>query len=103
MLIGFGLVKDPYALHPTHKRMAKVMRIAFDIPHQVVTAALDYISRSTADGEMRIKVRLVQRAIHERQPLNLLWEVEMLPNNGGIYRILLEGGQDEKGVHDNQG
>lgn len=34
---------------------------------------------------------------------NLRWEVESLPNNGGIYRILLEGGQSEKGVHDNQG
>ncbi len=32
---------------------------------------------------------------------NVQWEVEPLPNNGGIYRILLEGGQDE-GVHDNQ-
>ena len=30
------------------------------------------------------------------------WEVESLPNNGGIYRILLEGGDDGKGVHRNQ-
>jgi hypothetical protein len=29
------------------------------------------------------------------------WQVEMLPNNGSIYRMLLEGGQDGKGVHDN--
>ena len=35
--------------------------------------------------------------------LNPRWEVESLPNNGGIYRMLLEGGQDEKGVHNNQG
>jgi hypothetical protein len=33
------------------------------------------------------------------------WQVEMLPNNGGIYRMLLEGGQDGKGkgLHGNQG
>jgi hypothetical protein len=34
---------------------------------------------------------------------NLRWEMESLPNNGGIYRMLLEGGQDGKGVHNNQG
>jgi len=27
------------------------------------------------------------------------WKVESLPNNGGIYRMLLQGGKDE-GVHD---
>lgn len=34
---------------------------------------------------------------------NLHWEVESLPNNGGIYKILLTGGRNEEGVHDNQG
>ena len=34
---------------------------------------------------------------------NLQWEVEALPDNGGIYRILLEGGQHEEGIHYNQG
>lgn len=34
---------------------------------------------------------------------NLRWEVESLPNNGGIYKILLRGGQKEKGSHSNQG
>ena len=33
---------------------------------------------------------------------NVRWEVESLPNNGGIYRILLEGGKNE-GVNNNQG
>ena len=35
------------------------------------------------------------------QPIR--WEFESLPNSGGIYRILLKGGQDEKGFHNNQG
>ena len=30
-------------------------------------------------------------------------ELESLPNNGGIYKILLKGGQDEKGHHHNPG
>ena len=29
------------------------------------------------------------------------WEVESLPDNGGIYRIILKGGQNEKSAHDN--
>jgi len=33
---------------------------------------------------------------------NVHWEVESLPNNGGIYRMLLQGGKNE-GVHNNQG
>lgn len=33
---------------------------------------------------------------------NVRWEVESLPNNGGIYRMLLRGGKNED-VHDNQG
>jgi len=34
---------------------------------------------------------------------NLRWEVESLPNNGGIYRILLKGSQNEKSAHNNSG
>lgn len=33
----------------------------------------------------------------------LRWEIESLPNNGGIYKILLTGDQNEKGFHNNQG
>ena len=29
------------------------------------------------------------------------WEVESLPDNGGIYRIILKGGQNEKSAHNN--
>jgi len=44
---------------------------------------------------LRLKERMAKPEIR--------WEVESLPNNGGVYRILLQGGQDEKGVHHNQG
>ena len=29
------------------------------------------------------------------------WEVESLPDNGGIYRIILKGGQNAKSTHNN--
>ena len=29
------------------------------------------------------------------------WEVESLPDNGGIYRIIMKGGRDEKSAHNN--
>lgn len=34
---------------------------------------------------------------------NIRWEVESLPNNSGIYRMLLQGGknEDDTGVHNN--
>ena len=32
---------------------------------------------------------------------NVRWEVESLPNNGGMYRIILKGGQNEKSAHNN--
>ncbi len=33
---------------------------------------------------------------------NVKWEVESLPNNGGIYRIIMEGGSNEKSFHNSQ-
>ena len=34
---------------------------------------------------------------------NVRWDVETLPDDGGIYRMLLKGGHDEKGIYHNQG
>jgi len=30
------------------------------------------------------------------------WEVESQPDNGAIYRMLMKGGEDAKGVHDRE-
>ena len=35
--------------------------------------------------------------------LSVRWEVEFLPDNGGIYRMLLKGGRSEEGIHHNEG
>jgi hypothetical protein len=48
-----------------------------------------------------ILLAMVRRLKQENQGPDLHWEIESLPNDGGIYRILLEGGRDEDGVHNN--
>jgi hypothetical protein len=53
-------------------------------------------------GLLMISVRLRRRRTQEDGRMDLIWEVEMLPDNGGIYRMLLQGGKNED-VHNNQG
>jgi hypothetical protein len=84
--------------------MSKPMvRAIIEMPSHVAAALLRCFSESTGEQVILIRVRLVRRKVGEDEPLALVWEVEMLPNNGGIYKILLKGGRDEKGVHNNQG
>jgi hypothetical protein len=42
------------------------------------------------------------RGMRNNKPA-IAWDVDSLPNNGGIYEILLRGGRDEKGSNNNQG
>ena len=51
---------------------------------------------------LMIAVRLRRQSKQEHERMDLVWEVEMLPDNGGIYRMLLEGGYGDEGIHDNQ-
>jgi len=48
--------------------------------------------------------RLMERGKNEVAQPELAWEVESHPNNSGIYRMLLRGGQeDEEGHHHSEG
>lgn len=67
------------------------MRVVFDIPTKVAKRLLSYIAEGSTEPEVIVKVRLVHRR-EEPQAPHILWEVEFLPNNSGIYRMLLEGG-----------
>lgn len=67
------------------------MRVIFDIPTKVAKRLLSYIDEGNTEPEVIVKVRLVHRR-EEPQAPQILWEVEFLPNNDGIYRMLLEGG-----------
>jgi hypothetical protein len=67
------------------------MRMIFDIPTKVAERLLGYIAEGSTEPEIVVKVRLVHRR-EEPQAPHVLWEVEFLPNNSGIYRMLLEGG-----------
>lgn len=71
--------------------MATTMRVIFDIPTRVAERLLGYISESSPESEVIVKVRLVQRRGELRSP-HIVWEIEVLPSNGGIYKMLLEGG-----------
>jgi len=69
-----------------------VMRVIFHIPTRVAKGILDYIAEASTEPEVTVKVRLVHKR-GDVQPPHILWEVEFLPNNGGIYKMLLEGGR----------
>lgn len=71
--------------------MITVMRVVLDIPTKFAKAFLDYIAQASTEAEVIVKVRLVYRR-NEQAP-DILWEVEFLANNGGIYKMLLGGGQ----------
>lgn len=68
------------------------MRVILEIPTKFVKAFLDYIAQGSTEPEVVVKVRLVHKR-GDVQPPHILWEVEFLPNNGGIYKMLLEGGR----------
>jgi len=67
------------------------MRIVIELPTKVATAILDYITAGSTQPEVVVKVRLAPKR-DKPQPPRILWEVELLPNNGGVYRKLLQGG-----------
>lgn len=67
------------------------MRIVIDLTTKIAKEILDYIAEGSAEPEVVIKVRLAPKR-GEPQSLPIVWEVEFLPNNGGIYRSLLKGG-----------
>ena len=48
------------------------------------------------EARIQVMVHLRRRPKQTDRPMELVWEVEMLPDNGGIYRSLLEGEQSEK-------
>lgn len=78
--------------------------ITFQMADKDVARLLKHLLGSGAEpGLVLITVRLRRRVRQEDGGMDLIWEVETLPDNGGIYPMLLEGGQDEKGIHNNQG
>jgi len=70
----------------TDKDLAGLLRSLFDLG---------------AEAKVQVMIHLRRRPKQTDRPMNLVWEVEMLPDNGGIYRSLLEGEQSEKDIHNN--
>lgn len=76
--------------------------ITFQMTDKDVARLLRHLLDSGAEPSLMITVRLRRRPKQEDGRMDLIWEVEMLPDNGGIYRTLLEGGYGDEGIHDNQ-
>lgn len=76
--------------------------ITFQMIDKDVARLLRHLLDSGAEPGLMITVRLRRRPKQEDGRMDLIWEVEMLPDNGGIYRTLLEGGYDDEGIHNNQ-
>ena len=70
--------------------------ITFEMADKDVETLLRRLAESSGEPIIWVRVRLAHRARGEHQPISLIWEVEMIPNNGGVYRMLLEGGQHEQ-------
>jgi len=78
--------------------------ITFQMADKDVVRLLSYLLHSGAgSGMLMVDVRFRRQPKQEDGRMDLIWEVDLLPDNGGIYRKLLHGGQGEKGVYDNQG
>ena len=71
----------------TDKDLAGLLRSLFDLG---------------AEAKVQIMVHLRRRPKQTDRPIDLVWDVEMMPDNGGIYRLLLEGHKHE-GAQQNQG
>ena len=67
------------------------MRVIFDIPAKVARGFLYHLADTKTEPEIIVKVRLARQRGEAQSP-DIVWQVEFLPNNGGIYGRLLEGG-----------
>ena len=71
----------------TDKDLAELLRSVFDLG---------------AEAKVQVMVHLRRRPKQPDRPMGLVWDVEMMPDNGGVYRLLLDGGKDG-GSHENHG
>ena len=77
--------------------------ITFQMADKDVARLLRHLLDSSASpGLLMITVRLKRGPRREDGRMDLIWEVQMLPDDGGIYRMLLEGGYGNGGIHNNQ-
>ncbi len=77
--------------------------ITFEIANKDIARLLTCLSESDTESTISVRIRMARRRKGEYGPIELVWQVKFLPDNGGIYRILMEGGQDEKGIYDYKG
>jgi hypothetical protein len=76
--------------------------ITFQVTDKDLAGLLRSLFDPSAEAKVQVMVHFRRRPKRADQTMNLIWEVEMLPDNGGIYRTLLEGDRGQKDIHNNQ-
>ena len=67
--------------------------ITFEMADKDVARLLKHLLDSdTEPSLLAVTVHLRRRGKQEDGRMDLIWEVQILPDDGGIYRMLLEGG-----------
>jgi len=67
--------------------------ITFEMADKDVARLLKHLLDSGAEPSLlAVTVHLRRRPKQEDGRMDLIWEVQILPDDGGIYRMLLEGG-----------
>ena len=66
-----------------------------------ITGLLRSLFDLGAEAKVQVMVHLRRRPKQTDRPMDLVWDVEIMPDNGGIYRLLLERDKGED-THENQ-
>ena len=72
--------------------------VTFQVTDKDLAGLLKSLFDLGTEAKVQVMVHFKRRPKQTDRPMELTWEVEMLPDNGGIYRMLLEGGQNEKDI-----
>lgn len=76
--------------------------VTFQIMDKDLARLLGSLFGLGTEARVEVMVHLRRRPKQTDRPMDLVWDVEMMPDNGSVYRLLLEGSKDE-GSHENQG
>lgn len=107
-LLGFISDNDSVRLVKTMGQLMRRGDLSFWLSPGLVRKLKAFAAERRADsGEGLLKVDDTLFVLWLQQggsiEPELKWEKESLPNNGGIYKMLLRGGEHEESVHDRQG
>ena len=75
--------------------------VTFQMTDKDITGLLRSLFDLGAEAKVQVMVHLRRRPKQTDRPMDLVWDVEIMPDNGVIYRLLLERDKGED-THENQ-